>query len=163
MYQQSEENRLLYQDILNTVQEGIQLIDKEGTIVQINQRLSEIFANGDSPKAMKGFSRDQWMGIMIEQIQEADFVELLDGVIQAATILPEEEHSVIYRKNDSNQVFKVYCKTIYYNEEDFGTILVHRDMTREYEVDNMKSEFVSTVSHELRTPLLAFLVLQNCC
>ena len=157
LYQQSEENRLLYQDILNTVQEGIQLIDQEGTIVQINQRLSDIFAKGDSPEAMIGLSRDQWMGMMMEQIQETDFVASMDEVIQASISRPNEEHSIIYRKNDSNRVIKVYCKTIQYNEEDFGTLLVHRDMTREYEVDTMKSEFVSTVSHELRTPLASIL------
>ena len=41
--------------------------------------------------------------------------------------------------------------------EDFGTLLVHRDITKEYEVAQMKSEFVSTVSHELRTPLASVL------
>lgn len=34
-----------------------------------------------------------------------------------------------------------------------GTVSSIRDVTREVEVDRLKSEFVSTVSHELRTPM----------
>ncbi len=78
--------------------------------------------------------------------------------MHSAFLNPDEEHSYIYRKNDSNQVIQVYCKS-FKNEgkEDFGTLLVHRDITKEYEVAQMKSEFVSTVSHELRTPLASVL------
>jgi PAS domain S-box-containing protein len=34
-----------------------------------------------------------------------------------------------------------------------GTVSIFRDITREVEVDRLKSEFVATVSHELRTPM----------
>ena len=96
--------------------------------------------------------------MMAEQVQENEFIDSLNHLIDSAFLSPDEEHSFIYSINDSNQVIRVYCKS-FKNEhnEDFGTLLVHRDITKEYEVAQMKSEFVSTVSHELRTPLASVL------
>jgi CheY-like chemotaxis protein/two-component sensor histidine kinase len=51
----------------------------------------------------------------------------------------------------------MYFEPLYQGDERFGTLFVHRDITKEHEVDKMKSEFVSTVSHELRTPLASVL------
>lgn len=45
---------------------------------------------------------------------------------------------VVHRKSDSGAV---------------SQILYFRDMTHEFEVDRMKSEFLSTAAHELRTPM----------
>jgi len=157
LFEQSEIDRRLNQDILNTVQEGIQLIDAKRNIIQINQHLHKIFKLRETPEEIIGVPWDLWSVNMAGQIQEQDFIETLENSIQSAFLSPDEEHSFIYTKNDSNQVIRVYCRPINYLDEHVGTLLVHRDITREYEIAQMKSEFVSTVSHELRTPLASIL------
>lgn len=39
------------------------------------------------------------------------------------------------------------------NASSFARVIYFHDMTREYEVDRMKSQFITTAAHELRTPL----------
>ncbi|RHW39971.1 response regulator [Lysinibacillus yapensis] len=157
LFEQSENDRRLNQDIINTVQEGIQLIDTEHNIIQINKPLSEIFEWSETPERIIGLPWGQWSHIMAGQIQEQEFIQNLENLIQSSFLSPDEEHSFIYRKNNSNQVIEVYCRTIKYCNEHIGTLLVHRNITKEYELSQMKSEFVSTVSHELRTPLASVL------
>ena len=52
---------------------------------------------------------------------------------------------------------EVYATCVFERNKKVGTMFVHRDITNEYEVEQMKSELVSTVSHELRTPLSSVL------
>ncbi|RDW21868.1 histidine kinase [Oceanobacillus arenosus] len=157
LFEQSKNDSRLNQDILNTVQEGIQLIDKDNKIIQLNQPLCKIFKWSDPSKELLGLPWDKWSCSMEEQIQEDDFIDSLEKLIHAAKHSPNEDHSFIYRMKDSNQVIKVYSKILQDFEDDFGMLLVHRDITKENEVAEMKSELVSTVSHELRTPLASVL------
>lgn len=47
----------------------------------------------------------------------------------------------------------VHLSPVLSDNQFYGTVSIFRDITRDVEVDKLKSEFVSTVSHELRTPM----------
>jgi PAS domain S-box-containing protein len=54
---------------------------------------------------------------------------------------------------DDGRVVLVNLAPVIWRGEFLGTVSIFRDITREVEVDRLKSEFVATVSHELRTPM----------
>lgn len=54
---------------------------------------------------------------------------------------------------DTGRVISVSPAAVVLGDDFLGTVTIIRDITREVEVDRLKSEFVATVSHELRTPM----------
>ena len=153
LFEESETNRQLTQDILNNIQEGIQLIDKDGNNLLMNTKLSAL-VQGEIDDLQQA-DYHTWKQALIDQVQDK---EKLDEYYE--TIVKEGKtgkHLLTYHLVDGKEVFQVYSETLYRGEEQIGTIFVHRNITKEFEVDQMKSEFVSTVSHELRTPLSSVL------
>ena len=69
--------------------------------------------------------------------------------------LAEDEYRELSLERDGEQlVVKVKVTPITDSDGDYtGRVIAIRDITTEYEIAQMKNEFVSTVSHELRTPL----------
>lgn len=147
----SEEERKRNQDILNSMHEGVQLINSRGETIQINDKFCEMLGCHD--KQILGMTWDQWTHYMAALVEEEDFI----SKIMTEPIVREGFGNFFYTLKNPRKVIQVYSEILYQGEEMIGMVLVHRDMTREYEIDQMKSELVSTVSHELRTPLASIL------
>ncbi|WP_404354764.1 response regulator [Cytobacillus firmus] len=154
-YENSESDRKLNQDILNTVKEGLQYVDRDGCILQVNKQLCEMFHCEDGFYGIVGQTWDKWSVLLKKQVVNEDgFTEFIWRAFNGETSSGE---TFVYKTKDRGQVCQMYCEGLYQNHERVGTVLVHRDITKEFKVDEMKSEFVSTVSHELRTPLASIL------
>ncbi|WLR53043.1 ATP-binding protein [Bacillus tianshenii] len=155
MYEDSEHERIVNQQILDTMREGIQFVDREGNIVQTNQQFCDLLECEPS-KRKELRKREQWFRYLEKKIENPDsLLKFMEHVLEGRTT---DEQRINYEVNHQDkQIIQVYVEKIFQKDEWIGTIFVHRDITREYEVDQMKSEFVSTVSHELRTPLSSVL------
>ncbi|CAM4438820.1 signal transduction histidine kinase/CheY-like chemotaxis protein [Paenibacillus endophyticus] len=157
LYEISEKQRLMTSDMLDTIQEGIQLLDLDGTTRQINRKMSDIlpfFTDAEQTVMMTDEQLKNHIRTVVAQPEM--LIPFIEGLVQSGHY--QGMRSITYEVIEPERRFiQLYCEPLYRNGIKFGLLLVHRDITKEYEVDRMKSEFVSTVSHELRTPLASVL------
>lgn len=155
MYEKVERSRRLNQNIIDNVNEGIQFVSTSGDIILVNESLCSIVQCDDWLEG-NSLSKDQWIEhfrLLCDQSEE-----LPDFLTSAIEEHFKGTRKIRYSISRGTPVFvEVYATSVYDEAEKVGTVFVHRDITMEYEVDQMKSELVSTVSHELRTPLSSVL------
>lgn len=155
LFEENVQERILNENIVNNISEGIQYVDTTGAIIQRNEAFCDLF--GNKPENLEQIiPKEFWLEGLTVQVVEKEELEafFLKG-------LGEEKHksqSMTYTIDGTSQkVVQVYSTPIYNQQDYTGTVFVHRDITQQYEVDQMKTELVSTVSHELRTPLSSIL------
>ncbi|WP_456271235.1 ATP-binding protein [Bacillus sp. AK031] len=155
LFESSEADRLMNNDILNTIHEGIQLLDTNGRILHINQKFCSIYDCAD-PKKYIDTPFAEWLTGIEQKVELPEklneFVENL--YTNSASTSKQTQYRIM---QGQPRMVQVYAEPLYRSETLSGWVLVHRDITKEYEADQMKNELVSTVSHELRTPLASVL------
>ncbi|MES3032001.1 MAG: MASE1 domain-containing protein [Patescibacteria group bacterium] len=136
--------------ILESIGEGVVVIDTNGIILMIN-RAAQIMLGVEPNNAI-----GHYYGKIVH-IEDKKGVPL--PVEKRPFTLALSSNKVItdnyYFRPHNNKKFPVTMNTapIIFEQKVVGVIDVFRDITHEIEVDKAKSEFVSLASHQLRTPL----------
>jgi PAS domain S-box-containing protein len=155
-YSKTQRANSINQAILNSALEGISLVDTHGKMVAVNNAWCEMYGLA-RPEDLTSITRDELIETVRKRLKNPD--EVISFYFHAISGKIEETEELTFEMiAPSYRVMKMYHRRVLgEHNETLGWIIVTRDITREYEVDRMKSEFVSTVSHELRTPLSSIL------
>lgn len=155
IYEDVQKERSLNKNIVENVTEGLQLVSLDGDLLQANSKLMTL-VEIESYKKGEIISQDKWISDFTSKCMDADKLKAFfkEAIDPAAS----EVKSIRCQMNDEKaRHIQIYTSPVFMENEKTGTIFMYRDITKEYEVDVMKSELVSTVSHELRTPLSSVL------
>lgn len=136
------------QAILESIADGVIVANEEGKIVLANETAVNILGISHHQLITKqiknligiyGNSQDEWLQTIKKWRKNAT-------AIQPGLFLRQQFEV-------SDKVVLVHLSPVLVQREYIGTVSIFRDITKEVEVDRLKTNFISTVSHELRTPM----------
>lgn len=142
--------------IFKSIGEGLILTDDKGITVFINKNAEDILdlhRKGSYGKMLKD--------LLVLYEEDAKFVTDEDKPFIYALNKGETKSSkfILVKKDDQKTIIEMTSSPVTQHETDdtkstiIGSITTIRDITKEREVDRMKTEFISLASHQLRTPL----------
>jgi PAS domain S-box-containing protein len=149
LYERLRRERARLESIVQSVNEGIALIDLAGQVRYANKRAEEVF--GVPCGGAAGMEIEAFIAPLLSRLADphrarADFLRIREAV----TGFPSFDVALA-RDNTALRItlFAVHDE----NGVEFGRGYLCRDVTAEKHMDAMKSEVIAIVSHELRTPL----------
>lgn len=140
-----EKNKL--QAVLMSIVNGVVVCDNNDIVTLINEHAKELLELQD----------DQLLNTNIKNYVDSDgnycFTEKIDEY-KNLSMQERASKPVVFNVKLDDKTLKTIISPMFTQNRDYvGYIIVLIDITKEAEMDVMKSQFISNVSHELRTPV----------
>ncbi len=142
--QLSERRERHTEAIIYSLHDAVIVTDESGRLLMANEPTAQLF----------GFDADRSRHEPLADVigsEHRDFVELLHRSRQSGVEATRRE--LVFLKPDGPHTYDTIVSCVLERDKVAGVVAVLHDISREKEVSQMKSDFVSHVSHELKTPL----------
>lgn len=147
----SYSDKIQEKEILAAIGEGIIVCDAEGKIILLNHAALEFTGCSLGDLIDKYFN--QIFSFFTESMNKPS-VDLVAQVLKEKKMTPFANHTMVIKK-DGRKIPVSDCFSPLFDDLGCttGCVVVFRDITKEREIDKIKTDFVSIASHQLRTPL----------
>ena len=138
--------------MLSSIGEGVIATDNKAKITMINQATTDIL--GWTEEELIGTSIIDRIPMLDETERQLEVSERpMTKVLSFGKPIVTSPLNYYIRKDKTKVPVRFTVTPIILDGKVEGTIEIFYDITREKEIENAKSDFVSVASHELRTPL----------
>lgn len=130
--------------LINSLIDGIILLDPAGQVLIMNPYASKIlFGNKKS-----------FHGTLQLHYFERDLHPLITYINLASTKRKTQNEEIMIAQGRGRMILQTVVLPVRdADKQPFGSLVVMHDITRERDLDEIKSDFISVAAHQLRTPL----------
>ncbi len=132
----------ILEDVINSLSEGILVLDPEGYFLLANPALKEMLSIKNLGEGMH----------FVEFVKHKEVLELLQKHFKEKKEV-SGELEIIRKERSVYYTFKAL--PLFQKGKHSASLIVFKDVTKIRQLENVRKEFVANVSHELKTPLTA--------